>query len=773
MHNADGYLPQAIIADLMSIGSIAGTLSESDCQKPEGLKREISRSVLMTEICQSDLVVIDLHSSDLQEVEFILTQLGELKSEEPQITIVLISTVLVWSRTPQTKQQPGNSESPENEESAEKDETIEDAEKPLSTKRIFSSADFSLRTPPPALRTWKFLETLALSLNRPGHRVRSFVVGAGCMYGLGEWGWFREAFQKAYWGDRKGVEEISRFPEGYLPVIHVRDVARMVKLLIGEGSSKSRYFLAVEATEHTQGALVEAILKVTGFEENLEISSEKKSAASETPQQSHQPNMDVLLSPVWTSSVDLRFSGSEIFARPEFISHCPGGFVKNIEKIFREFAVARKLQPLRVCVGGIPLSGKSSLARELGQVLGLPVISLGLIVKSALEKAGDLKKKRDEEEKARKGNKGKEVQLSETKPDDEKPENDKFDGEPPVDGPDSVEEALAAPSDEEKFLLLLWDEAKQGRLSPATVSRLLRDEILRKPSTRSRGWVLDGYPRNRLEAETFFLDMILPEIVSADSPDDLKEVDEKKEEISRSASAPPNQFIPTHLQPACVFLLECAEKKLGERNSAMAISAGKGSHYSASDLSRRLQRYRVDNGLETSDSPGNSVSRFCGDWKIPLIAFECGDTVAGSVSLALNILEKLGIEVESLRRRGRVSDDPEAREEREKLRAENLKKDLEIKEKLEKEFQETIEKETLRLEKENKLKEGHLEKIKELENFEKRELEKRSEHLKEYLEREVMPVLREGIFEITKCLPEDPVKHLAEFLFKAAYSKEN
>ena len=62
------------------------------------------------------------------------------------------------------------------------------------------------------------------------------------------------------------------------------------------------------------------------------------------------------------------------------------------------------------------------------------------------------------------------------------------------------------------------------------------------------------------------------------------------------------------------------------------------------------------------------------------------------------------------------------------------------------------------------------EKMKQLDNSEKSQLEKKSEILKRYLSENVIPVLSKGILQVCKDLPEDPVDALAHYLFNNSFN---
>ena len=60
-------------------------------------------------------------------------------------------------------------------------------------------------------------------------------------------------------------------------------------------------------------------------------------------------------------------------------------------------------------------------------------------------------------------------------------------------------------------------------------------------------------------------------------------------------------------------------------------------------------------------------------------------------------------------------------------------------------------------------------KLKELEEREKKLLEKKSEVLRRYLSENVMPLLSKGILSVCQTMPDDPVEALANFLLDNSF----
>ena len=62
--------------------------------------------------------------------------------------------------------------------------------------------------------------------------------------------------------------------------------------------------------------------------------------------------------------------------------------------------------------------------------------------------------------------------------------------------------------------------------------------------------------------------------------------------------------------------------------------------------------------------------------------------------------------------------------------------------------------------------------IKELEEREKKLLEKKSEVLRRYLSENVMPILAKGILSVCENMPDDPVDALANYLLENSFNIE-
>lgn len=283
VNNVDGYLAGAICADLWKLShNIIGTRKgASDELVPPVVKLVIDRievRKLLKTIAECDVVVYDLHDADLEELELVLQVF--YKSEFSQETVfILISSVGVWARTQREYEQveevreAGNDRS-EEEGSAQAEVLVGAAggaaaegeagaargtAAPRSPRPApLKSEDYIKRVPSPKFQEWKTIETLTLALQERG--LRPYVVCAGLPYGNGEdpfLGLFRAAWQT------KPTLRVVGKGHNHVPLVHVRDVARLVRHLVLE-RPKLDYHLAVDRGDITQRAFIEAVAKEFG-----------------------------------------------------------------------------------------------------------------------------------------------------------------------------------------------------------------------------------------------------------------------------------------------------------------------------------------------------------------------------------------------------------------------------------------------------------------------------------------------------------------------------
>lgn len=348
INNANSYVGKALCADLQKVfdqeNRILGTLTpgaEADAELNElmGVRRIVSRTdkqKYTASILSCSLVVYDLHSADVEDVEYVIKEL-KVAELEHNITFVLISSAMVWANT---RKQYVPLESRDDEDNVEPDpDALEDVEVKKRPKEL-TDADLERRVPAAAYEAWKYLETLTLSLGSK-EKLRPHVIGAGILYGNGETT-FNELF-KAAWLTQP-IHKIIAPGDNYIPCVHVRDVARLTRVVASDDTT-SPYLVAVDHSRLTQADIVQGIIDQISHKREVpicpaeEVESEFKEVMS----------LDIILEP------------SEPLKDPQFSWWCRDGIIANIEKVAAEFCKWRNLRPIKMVVIGPPGCGAERL----------------------------------------------------------------------------------------------------------------------------------------------------------------------------------------------------------------------------------------------------------------------------------------------------------------------------------------------------------------------------------------------------------------------------
>ena len=178
-----------------------------------------------------------------------------------------------------------------------------------------------------------------------------------------------------------------------------------------------------------------------------------------------------------------------------------------------------------------------------------------------------------------------------------------------------------------------------------------------------------------------------------------------------------------------------------------------GTHYNAADMKRRIAAYRVDNNSQVGEP---AISKFFVENGAAL--HQEGDCVGTPEDQVLRSL-KIFIERERKPFNWMTFDDTEEAKHVAEQKVVNELSEGERKKALNRE--EIVERE-VRKQKEAYTKQ-RLEQIKE---YERDVLDQKSQPIRQYLMDNLVPILTEGLLEVCKRTPEDPVDYLAEYMFR-------
>lgn len=250
----------------------------------------------------------------------------------------------------------------------------------------FTEADYQKRRASAEYAKIKEVEDRVLTFKKEG--VKTYVISAGVLYGLGE-AIFNHHFERAWKQDPQKLPIVGE-GKNFVPTIHVKDLARMVKKIF-EAPPETKYIFGIDNTKRpTQKKLIQAISDGigTGLVESIDIPMEYAPVhPKQTPLNLHLDwkkfvmlNIKALPSKIFVpESADVGEEGEGEGGEGEgdeggFQWHCKNGLAGNIQRVKEEFCKERGLKPFKIAISGKPCSGKSFYAAQLAQHYGVPHI---------------------------------------------------------------------------------------------------------------------------------------------------------------------------------------------------------------------------------------------------------------------------------------------------------------------------------------------------------------------------------------------------------------
>lgn len=680
IHNCDSFIGKAVCRELRHTdcyNRLFGTVSSGDPKDAPGVvKRIVSRKDAkavrqMESTLQScKIIVYDLHTCTLDDLYFLMKALkidpetGRCFGEPPEVTVVLISSVLVWAET----------------DPSQCTRELAEGETAPSGPFAFKEGDWEKRTPRPGSKyeEWKKIENMMRErFNRPEEdswkSCRLHIVSAGLPYGNGEEvcgalfkaSWLNKAKERAYWLSTPGMKE------NIVPMVHVLDLGRLIRQMVFFADitvAEKPFLLAVDDAFLTQREVVQGVidemcdpvaeglkeLKYTlapgGAEWTGDTDVETLSSAGfDVPSSEYAEYM----------LLNLRMEPSELMLKENFAEQAdePAGWwsrygiVANMRKVAKEFCKERKLQSMRTVLVGSKVKNEE-------------VVDLNV--------------------------KGK----------------------------------LAA------MICDHWS-------IPNIHSTTLEDARSRITSNvcRYRGYVLHGFPNSFEDADQLFReDEVVPKEEGegeGEAPPPAAE-GEGEEGAEAVAPPPPNRVLIQEMAPEFVIML----RLLGHIKEE-----GHGYDINLTDFfldNATTEVFKVKLQEDPKDPPQDLMDMLMESSRIYMENTTRPDKTKGRphnyLKTEKEIIEELQAEIAEKERR-----EKEAKEEEErKKQAEDLNR------------------------KEEERKEA--ERVRVIAEYEKMQRALREMPLRSYLMQHMVPSMTEGLIEVCKTLPEDPVEYLASYL---------
>ncbi|KAG1972890.1 adenylate kinase 7 isoform X3 [Pimephales promelas] len=260
-----------------------------------------------------------------------------------------------------------------------------------------------------------------------------------------------------------------------------------------------------------------------------------------------------------------------------------------------------------------------------------------------------------------------------------------------------------------------------GRLDDQYVIRIMRDKLRTKPCL-NQGFVLDGFPKTYELAKQLF--------TGDEEPEDLQSKHEKK------------------IIPEFVFSVDATDDFLKNRVLNLPETVVEGTSYTPEQFPRHLARFRERNVED------QTVLNFFEDLEIDLEHLEI---TSNDDNEYLLVTEKICKKVGKPKNYRPISEEVEEEERRQA--EQQLKKQATQKAEAERQEEEEAQQRDQRWGEWNQS-------LQEVRREEHDLLESQSVPLRNYLMRDVMPTLTQGLIQCSTIRPDDPIDFLAEYLLK-------
>ena len=759
--------------------------------------REVAPHADVEAVCRlarsAQRVVLDTHAS-VREASAIVKALKQ--PFEGSKSVVLVSTLLAWDRTP----------APAREEGDEgKEASAEGAGVPT-----FSESEFHRRKPSAAFLLHKTLESQVLALAH--EQLSTTVVAAGVMYGAEELH-LHAFFRDAWLGRGAVLPALNEGCKNVVPMVHVEDVARCVCAALKQAPSQ-QYVVLADDSRSTVAEVVTAVFSVLQPHAELTLAAAAAPAAGEegaeqleawqqfkaVPAVASAAESDAILlkDDAWAFlQANLAFEESATVGElvPEWTSK--EGLVANVHKVVAEFKRARDLRPVRLAVLGAPLAGKTSLAQRLAAEYSLPLVSARSALKELLAGLETTRAERSRRlaqlaaDKARARAKEATARAAEGAGGSEEESKEAAEGE--GEG-ESEEDAAAAAALRVKGTAERLAERVEkcieakGRASGKLSVLALRAKLL-SPNCLNHGYVLDASePWTFAALQRVFCESAVAEAIPQDAPEGEPAPSEDFDELTpfqpAEGAAADGSDLPVdrRVWPSGVVVVSARDETLRARAKAAEGAAAR----SAQEFEQELALFKKLNADSLLCTP---LSFFEGACKLDSLAFASepasqpsqpsqpqqqqqqqqqapqdeqkqGGNAEDEAWCNLKLYADKGgrpfnyhptaeeLQIAALRKKqSAVAREEEARKQR--VLAEQRRKEGD--------------------EERTKALEAHRESV---DKHEADLLDARAEPLKAYLLKHVMPTLSKGLVETCRVKPADPIDFLAEYLFKNSAETE-
>ena len=299
---------------------------------------------------EADAVIVGVRPGHVAEALTLARVLREQPSSRArgEQVVVALSSALTWALTP-----------------------------PPGDGRALTAADAGNRRATPGAQAALEAERVLLRAARPG-LVRTYAVTSGVPYGLGE---APEGFGALFRGAWEfGRASYSGTGDNAVPTIHVRDLAEYVACVVVAPPARQGVLLAADGGRDTLRTIAAAVGSSLHGDAAPPPSEEALEAALLAEEGPDEP-LDL--------AVNLGLTATMLDPMPTL--RFPLGLAAHANEVREEFLEVHNLQPLKILVVAPPASGGSGIAASLSRQYSLPLIRREEALAELEEASGELK----------------------------------------------------------------------------------------------------------------------------------------------------------------------------------------------------------------------------------------------------------------------------------------------------------------------------------------------------------------------------------------------
>ena len=250
----------------------------------------------------------------------------------------------------------------ENESQMKKDDKDEMKIPEEPKKKIFyyNETEYSKRLPNLKYLYYKILENKALNNKNP--KLKTYIICPGFIYGCGEDFFFN--YFKMSWMQQMPYIPLVGEGKNYIPTIHILDLVKIIRKIIEKKPQQNYFFVRDKTKIPTLKNILNSIGMGIGGMPVKKLNRFSIENAEIPDYTELKIDLRMKLSNIFEEQKKSKENIMD-FKDRQFKWHCEFGIPENIDKLREEFNLYRNLKPIKIIVTGPPCGGKTTLCEFL------------------------------------------------------------------------------------------------------------------------------------------------------------------------------------------------------------------------------------------------------------------------------------------------------------------------------------------------------------------------------------------------------------------------